>query len=123
MDGLEHALRAVAEVSHKHLDALGVDVLAALGVVLVGHVGELAREALLVENLLGVDGLVRDHLVGHHDALEAGLLAVGHAVLGLFVAAVQAQVVVGVDHALGGLLHVLERLLVKSGLHKLSILL
>ena len=118
VDALEDGLGRVREVGHQEFDALRVNVLCASHVVLVGHVGELLGQAVPVEGLFGVGGLVLHNLVRHLDAPEAVLLARLHHLAELLIALGEAQVVLHIHHALGGILEVAEGgLLVKCRFH------
>jgi hypothetical protein len=75
VNGLKDSFRGVAEVCHEELNALRVNIFGARHVIFLGHVWELFTEAVPIEVLLGVVGLVLDNLVGHLNTLVAVLLA------------------------------------------------
>ena len=100
VDIIEESLSSVGIVGHEQFDALRVDIVRARNVVILRDVWQLVRQALPVQVLFAVVSLVLDHVIGHEDVLEASLLAVCGELRGLFVAAVQAQVVVLLRHLL-----------------------
>ena len=122
MDSLEDLLRILNKVAHKQLRALSVDVLGALNVVFGAHVGELLSQAVPVQVLLSILRLVLDDVVGHHDAAVAVLLAGLEDLRGLGVADVDAEVVVGFDHALGRALQLQEFLFFVVGCFHLGVI-
>ena len=109
MDGAEDLFGGVHVGAHEEFDALRVDIVSARHVVILRDVRQLICEALSVQVLFAVVSLVLDHVVGHEDVLEAGLLAVIRELCGLLIAAVQAQVVVLLRHLLCRRVDRLER--------------
>lgn len=117
MDGAKQGLSGVGKVGAEQLDALDVDVVRASDKVGLHNVGQLVGQALSVEVLLSVVRLVKHDLVGHHNVLEAGLLAGRHRDVRLLVALLEAVVVVRVHHALKGLVHRSESLSIENLFH------
>ena len=74
MDSVEDALGGVSEVRHEKFDALRVDIVSALNVVLLLNVWHFVGQALSVEVLLRVVSLMLDQMVRGHDRVEASLL-------------------------------------------------
>ena len=88
-------------MTHHEFDSLRVNILCASNVVSLGDLGKLIGEALAVEVLFGVGGLVLHNLVGYDDVAVAGLLAGSQVSADFLVAREQALRVVSVYHALG----------------------
>ena len=117
VDHTQDALRRIGKVSHQHLNALSVDVIGAGHIVALLDVRHLVCEALSVQVLLRVVSLVLNHVVGNHYLFEAGLLAMGRGIINLFVASVQAEIVLCLDHLFGGQVDLLQYAFVKRFLH------
>ena len=93
---------------HQQFYALRINIVRALNVVILRNVGHLVGETLSVKVFFRVMSLVLNHMVGDHDVLEAGLLAVCAIVTSLFVALVKTKLILGVDHGFGALIDLLQ---------------
>lgn len=99
MDAHQDVLAGVGQVGGHHFDALCVHVVSASYVVFSLNVGELIGQALAVEVLFGISGLVKNNFVRNLDVLVATLFAAGW-VVERHVALVNAVPVVSLNHTL-----------------------
>ena len=91
-------------MGHHDFNTLLVNIFSAADVVNLLDVRELVGETLSVQIFFSFSSLVRHNFVGYHNVGEAGLLALRHEDVILFVANIQALVVVRFNHAFSALL-------------------